>query len=378
MRFSRETGVFFFVGIALLLVTRCFAGPRDEENWESTLKEAFDVVESFDGLADWTGTGYGDVARQEDMPRRTDGKPSIWEYYSFWGGQRQGPWIGTREPGKSWSGAKSLIIDYVYPSSGFDSGYGPSRLGFHVGAAPSDGYQREVYVFSMQKYSKRFFPHNGDSIYYLNFLKTLDISTGFRDITHWGTQAEQESTDGSPQVVYQYGLNFAILNIYSGDSTLGRARGHYNVFKARPDGLNIKTEREAIAWGADYNEFIVANSGDGAWFGIEYHYVKSEPAGTPNGLLEIWVYDTQGTVRGYDKQENLITFANGPTPLNHAINKFVFGGNRGYVEFKKGVNNCTESHVYIDDIIVHKERIGPSYFGFVNGKPTAPSNPRLF
>jgi len=76
---------------------------------------------------------------------------------------------------------------------------------------------------------------------------------------------------------------------------------------------------------------------------------------------------------------HIVTFRNSSVSLaDHAFNKFVWGGNRGEPDFTGRTDGHATSpdagHVFIDDIIVHGSRIGPTYFGLI---PSPPRNLRI-
>lgn len=348
----------FLVAGAVGLLLGFLNGRAMGQSWQEKLQGLFDHVETFDELQDWSGTKpTNQVYRTEyasDFPRKLDGSDSMWDYYSNYNQEDHDYlWIADHGSDNVWHGTgKAFCLDY-------HGVRGPSRLGFHIGDSPNDGYPNDVYVFFMNKYFKDFFPNEGGNFQYHGFMKTFQISTGFRDIGNWGTVTEQtlaQVNGAKNQVLYTYGLNFVVMNFSTVNS---REVGKYASHTAQADNSAYHYEYEGRATGADYSDPILNSE----WFGIEYHFVKSDPPGADNGLIEIWVYDKEGNIIGYDRLENTVTFRDGATPFDHSWNKFVWGGNRHYTKFE----NQPISHLYLDDIIVNQGRIGPSYFTILEG-----------
>jgi len=316
---------------ALLLIPRPKAIAQ-VDSWQDTLAQHFDVVETFDQLQDWRsqlgGNPIGDVSSPSDMPLKTDGSRSIWEYYSYWGTipvADRPSWITSRSPENLWRGqGKSLAIDY-------GGVWGPSRLAFSVGDDPSDGYE-EVHIFFMSQYKPEFFPMQGGSFDWFGFLKTFQISSGFRDIFNWGTVQEQQIANDTPQDRNIYGLNLGIINFKSYGGALKLA---HNIYASIPSGTSSQAESDDQT-----NHMVQADLSDaimqGDWFGLEYRFLLSSPHGEL-GAFEAWIYDSSGNVVGHDVV-NLPTIRDatnwgGGNPggfhaFDHRYNKFVWGGNR--------------------------------------------------
>jgi hypothetical protein len=339
---------------------------------EALLKANFDIVETFDTLQDWIGHGSGDVTSANDMPKRMDGSASIWQYYSLWGSNPQSPWIGNHGQNNILrGGGKSLCLDY----DGGDGNQGPSRLGFHIGNSPDTGYKNDVYIFFMNRYSKGFFPlTDSGQFQWFGYFKSFEIATGFRNIWNWGTVAQQNAAYNQVQNRNIYGLNFSVMNFMA---TNGHLKSQYNIYvaNASPSGDIYGNTYSNAANGADLSNMIL----NGEWFGIEYHFKKSNPAGTANGKVEIWLYGQNGTVVGYDNLSNIVNLKNGSSNFDHAFNKFVWGGSRYENDFGERIDGHAttdqSARVYIDDIIVHGSRIGPSYFSITSSnRPFAPTN----
>lgn len=370
--------------IYLLFLLEVFAIPSSgyTATWQEILETKFDVVETFDQLNDWKGThkGANIDTYPNDFPKKTDGSSSIWQYYSYYGViPAPSNWIQDHGSANVWRGAgKSLIIDYQEGGSQLTD-FGPSRFGFKIGTQPADGYSNEVFVFFMTKWLKDFFnsashpgqsPSSEDDYGYTNFLKTLDISAGFKTVELWGTDEERawlyaNCPAGYPatQSVNIYGMNAQVYNYTTGASFYNREVIGATLLKTQQSG-------EALAF-CHYNGSTIENYKDAEvgipifkneWFGLEYRVKTSNPHGASNGEIEIWVYDSQGNVIDHQLKTSLITFKDGHVPFNHAWNKFVWGGNRydipGYITGQFGPSE----HFYIDDVIINGTRIGTEYF----------------
>jgi hypothetical protein len=367
-----------------ILIGVLFFIPRPQalaqvDHWQDTLAQHFDIVETFDQLQDWRGQSgghpIGDVSNPGDMPLKTDGSESIWEYYSYWGtvpAADRPSWISSRSPENLWRGqGKSLAIDY-------GGVWGPSRLAFSIGYAPSDGYE-EVYIFFMSQYKPEFFPKHEDSFDWFGFLKTFQISSGFRDILDWGTVQEQQIADDTPQDRNIYGLNAAIINFKPFSGSLKVA---HNIYTSTPSGTSSQSESDVQT-----NHMIQADLSDailaGEWFGLEYRFLLSSPHGEA-GAFEAWVYDSSGNVVGHEAV-NLPTLRDatnwgGGNPggfhaFDHHYNKFVWGGNRDdYIQ--KGFLKCHPftSDPESDEIYVssHAKRTGDMVAFYTEGSLPQP------
>jgi|GEM_PF-4006407 len=328
-------------------------------DWQATLSEQFDYVETFDNLADFTGTsGSGDV-RSGSMPTTLDGKETNWDYYSMWTTpDLTKKWIGDQGR-NNWSGNKAMALDY----GGSDGVNGPSRFGYYIGEGdPARGYT-DVYAFYMIKIPKSFYPTSGDSFNYFGYLKTFEIASGFRDVFSWGTPEQQALTDGSAQVDSVYGLNFTVFN-HKDCNYMQCTESIYG------DNLSTSINSYVSGTGSDYHytasvegyEFRDAAPGDlireDKWYGVEYRIKQSSPHGAANGIIQTWIYDESGNVVG-EQSLTLETFRDISVPLNHAFNKFVIGGNRS------GFDAAPGGTFYVDDFIVNNKRIGLSYFALL-------------
>jgi len=356
--------VCFFAGV--------FVETAKAETWQETLEQYFDIVDTFDELQDWKGThpeNQPDIQKYPDeFPVKEDGSPSIWQYYSYYGiDPVPSNWIQDHGPENVWRGAgKSAVIDYM--QGGVENTfYGPERIGFKIGDSPDDGYPDEVHVFYMTKWFKEFFKTTGDSFDYHRFLKTLDISAGFKTVFHWGTDAEYDWVDaqgGRSQILNQYGMNAQVYNFYSYGSNPRKEIIKNTMLTTSPDNVNYEGTVYRYT-SAEVGQPILTDS----WFGIEYRVKTSDPHGVANGEFETWVYDASGNEIGHELVTGVINLKDGNTDFNHSWNKFVWGGNRfntpGYGEPDEDFGPY--DHFYMDDVAVHGSRIGPTYFSLLNG-----------
>lgn len=367
-----------FMQLLTILFITFTITPSSFASWQTILEGHFDIVETFDDLKSWKGTrsNGGDIpitSYPNEFPvKSADSSPSIWQYYSMWQPIGSENWIDDFGAENVWRGTgKAARIDYSAGGDGIAQG--PSRLGFKIGDSPDDGYS-EVYLFYMTKWYKKFFRTTDNSFDYFSFLKTLDISAGFKDVWHFGTDSEYSwlSINGATtQVLNQYGLNAQVYNFQSGAST-----GLKLVDKCTMLTTNSTTNKQYSQSEWNFNNAEIGSTVFvDEWFGIEYRLKLSNPAGASNGEIEVWVYDRNGNTIGHDLRTGLVNYKNGNTAFNHKINKFVWGGNRSDGPYCTTGVNCnfgTTDHNYIDDIIVDGSRIGPTYFEILN-PPSKPS-----
>lgn len=343
--------------------------------WQETLQSNFDIVETFDDIADWSGsTGYHwDSA---SMPKKYDNRSSIWTYYTADNAAVE-PWIKDHGAYKWGSSGKSLCINYNDYSGGI-AGYGPSRLGTYFGdnVTGKSGYKK-IYLFMMVKFGPGFFKQNADKTFVtVGTLKMFDICSGFTAINYWGTPAEHALTNGTPQVNTEYGVDDTVFNIYGGGLTwANRLFYQENAFKANltVDGWGYTAVPEGSGRPltdstktADITDFYLQDR----WFGLEI----ASDIGTPNnpdGSIDVWIYNDLGNEVGHF----IATNYNKLVYFDHYYNKVVLGGNRictGYGACPAGQDN----RWYVDDFIINNSRIGLKYFSlyFNRNKPMTPDN----
>jgi hypothetical protein len=355
----------------IILVFICYMSLQAQ--WtkiDSLLFSNFDFYEPFDYLQDWQGyvstASIGDIFILDypnDFPVKLNGTPSGWGYYSMWSsGSSTNDWIAAHGQSNVWRGNKSLCIDY----SDDDGIQGPSRFGIYLGNnSPTSGYSA-VYIFYMLKFDKGFFPYIGNNCDWYSYHKTLEVTTGFRDIGNWGTVIQQNSAHNDVQNRHLYGLNMLMMNTspYGGDVFL-----YYNIFTAHGGGCYYDFEYNGFG---NQNRSAIENSIlNSEHFGVEFYYKLSSPVDASNGIVEFWVYHTDGTLLGHDALTGIVTLrdADCATGLgDHKINKYVWGGNRYTPEFSA----ATQGHHYVDDIIINDSRIGPTYFEIIQGGTIPP------
>ncbi len=125
-------------------------------DWQSDLEAVFDIVSTFDELADWDGdggTGYNYTLA--DQPKLSGGGDSMWLDYSSESGLQESQWIGSRDAEYLWQGTgKSLCMNGKrYPElTGVAWGHGPGKISSYFGdGSPSSGYET-IHVFHMVKF----------------------------------------------------------------------------------------------------------------------------------------------------------------------------------------------------------------------------------
>lgn len=344
--------------LALLLLALLNVELVPAADWQTTLEDSFDIVETFDNLLDWTpslagGNFYYDDY-PNDFPLKSDSSKSLWEFYSLWDVDSvSGPWISDHgRENMVWGSGKSMRMS--------DGELGPSRLGMYIGENdPSVGY-KDVYVFFTIKYNYDFWPRDVDeTITYFSYLKTFQASSGFRSVGNWGTLTEQGETDGSDQRDHDYGLNYTVSNFIeynNGMSILFNPRTS-NDQGSGIDDFNYHFDRPA-------RDLFNGKADQEKWLIIEYRFKLSEPANTNTGVHSAWIYEKDGTCSDSFSYEDTLTFGdpfNNPTTLtfDHALNKFVWGGNHSN-EFDGSVDRFAPH--YLDDVILDSNRIGPKYF----------------
>jgi len=376
--------------LAFLILLMLFIPPAfAQQTWQQRLEQQFDIVETFDGLQNWRGgTGYHwDLAT---MPKKADGTRSIWTYYTE-DAPAVDDWI--KDHGEySWAREnsptpKSLCINYNN-FVGAPDGYGPSRLGtfWGDGVTGKSGYKK-IYVFFMVKFRPGFFAlKQGSSTEFewVGTIKFFDICSGFTQVNYWGTSSEHSQTCGSDQDNVEYGLDFSVINIAGGGDSNGPS-----LFTA--DSSFIATN-SGSCWTTGYSNFLKGNlpnayllSGSegsfaqpylsGKWIGVEIA-MDMGTRGNSDGSTELWLYDESGNVVAHILKTGLDKLVN----FDHYYNKVTLGGNRFGAGYDPDPGDSNENRFYVDDFIIHGQRIGPTYFSILNGQPqpNPPSAPKNF
>ena len=376
--------------------------------WQETLDQHFDIAETFNDLQDWYGTthssGVGDTHADDHpdrFPKKTDGTPSMWCYYSKWTEPSASDqnWIGNFGPGTYWgTGGKSAIID-------LSSTRGPSRLGTYFGNGDTNSGYKELYVFYMVKISRKQWPTScGCSVANCNCGNTGTYSEG-QNYSYWGSwkfntigtgwnTCKEWNGSSPPDFADRYGDSNLIssikVNNYGPIPKLdGRPEQKQNLVlemaihrapqdktKAAPDENTQITSLSGTA---------VDMTGKGGavitdeWMGVEFHYKLETQAGSSyNGKFEAWIYNKDGeALRAfYIEGVNFLPSSGS----GHRFNRFFLGGNNSKA-YKWGPT--MEAPYSVDDFIVDDSRIGPTYFSLQGetppstGKPKAPANLKI-
>lgn len=283
------------------------------------------------------------------------------------------------------SSGKSLMMN-LGDNDNLDAmaGLGAQRLGtfFGDGISGKSGYKK-LSLFMMVKLPPKFFGKSGSQsdIDYISVFKFLDICSGFTSINKFGSLADQQYIEKTPQTATEYGANQSIINLNGGGlSMAGRAATveHIAVATVTPNSSPVtyygKVRKSTYmhnndplysSYGNDVNKIHPTLAG-GEWFGLEI----ITDIGTPDnsdGTTELFVYDKNGTVKGHYRatgQLKLVKF-------DHYYNKIVLGGNRR----TGSTSTYVDGRYWIDDFIVDGNRIGPTYFQLISdaSDTTAPT-----
>lgn len=353
---------------ALLITLFCLLGFFKQTGLVHAIEYPFDIVVTFDDLQDWKGTGYGDIWNISDMPKKLDGSKSVLNYYSFWStSQTSGNWIDDFGAGTHvGQTGKSAAIDLSNKN-------GPSRLGLYFGdGTPTSGYD-DIYVFWRLKIPRNEWPTSivqasptpigsyveGNNYVWWSSWKLASFSHGFTSAAYWNYDTSAYSPYGKYAFVPHINL-----------------RG-YDFSPSRPalywEKVNYVTnDRLSSVW-CTSNGTTPAIVDE--WMAYEFHLKLNTTSN--NGIVQIWMYDRDGkaTELYYNSSLELMDLAVSP---GHKYNKIFLGGNNSNA-FTWG--NGMLARYYVDDLIIHGQRIGPTYFS-INGDgsgtesdTTAPRNP---
>ena len=352
-KFLKSISLFIFIIILFSI------GGVSYADWQSTLQEYFDIVETFDNLEDWTpSSSYsGDVINQTVMPKYTDGSQSRWTYYSLWGTNPGTPMIanfGTN----SFSG-KSAKIDYN----------SVSRLGLFFGSDrdidPTNSGYYDVYIFHRTKLPK-------------NILPT------YEDGSNVGYYVDGDSYNGSWIKFDTFNLGCVGYGNCTGDGGANYGSFHYvnelkqcnydpinglgvwwNSSLGGPPTYDVWTKGQNLD-GYPFNELYNLNDyiGD-KWWGIEYRLRSVNENGSYYTYVSIWIYDENGNQKKImsDLKSSAWSSASAFKPWNN----FMFGGNNSNT-FIWGPT--MSSAYFVDDLIIDDNQIGSKYFQLVNGTYT--------
>lgn len=349
--------VFFLCGAVLPIKGFC-------DTWQSTLEQNFDVVETFDDLQDWKGTAIrGYDFDKSHMPVKADGSASMWDMYDYWSYVASTTnWIANHGPDKVWRGTgKSLMMDLSQNTT--VARKGPSRFGLYFGSSQrgvADAYAtsgtkdsgyRDFYYFYLVKFPSNHFPRdaNGQFIYY-GYYKFNTYSCGFLNI----------STPFNPAARFEYGPSH-ILNTWKTGSSFDYDmifKYGYRVNNVDDDATLLYEAYDSVENGPGALSGIKKYIDNNEWFGVEVHQTVGTP-GQHDALTEVWLYDSDGTVRKVFTKTDGWVIQSGQ---DYSYNKFFFGGNHDFVS-ELGLDL---SYV-IDDFIMDDKRIGPAYFQLLAG-----------
>lgn len=400
--------VFVFLSAFFLTVFVC--GISWAGTWQEQLEENFDIAETFNGLQDWYGTKYSpdDSIKEifsdnhpDDFPKKVDGTPSVWGYYSKAndpsGGEKY--WIGNFGK-ETYFGAegKSAVID-------LSNIRGPSRLGTYFGNGESNSGYEEIYIFYMIKVTSNQWPtqcekdgkpykcqgdvplgiyeHGQDYAFWASW-KFNSIGSGFNSPRNWnGSVIDPNHPYGDSEIVpyirlYNYGpiprldgkegqiKNNLVLNM---EIRRISQPGTEAELVSSEDVRITEIRENTITWACTGCALIADE-----WMGVEFQYTLEDPAGSGNGEAKAWIYNKNGE----SKQAFSIKGVNflPKSGQGHKFNRFFFGGNNSY-SYTWGPT--MEAPYYVDDFIIHKSRIGPTYFGLLKGNEVlaAPANLRI-
>jgi hypothetical protein len=337
--------------------------------WQATLETRFDIVETFDELQDWKPAyARGTIVDQNNMPKKLDGSPSIWNAYSYWPTVASpSAWIKDHGSANVWRGAgKSLILDMDQDDS--TANLGPGRLKTYFGGPTPDsispytnsgieesGYRGDVYIFEMIKLPTNIFPLqttlNSYGTYnkYYSYFKFHVLATGKTDVS--------TCTEGRPDC--EYGAS----NIHTMFTNSDSGYQHFKLeYYSDADWADLNLPVDGFQKWSPKNPESFLDSRLGNWFGLEVHVHRGDP-GVANGYQEYWLYDPDGTVYyvGRVPADYMMMTAD----HNWGFNYFFQGGN---ISFQTDVvTQKLNTAYFVDDIILDNNRIGPTYFQLLAG-----------
>jgi hypothetical protein len=233
--------------------------------------------------------------------------------------------------------------------------------------------------------------------------KQLMITGGFNNSRDYISQGWVAAHCPSFNSAADYGLNFHIFNL------LGNNRNVYNI--QLTDTVWVGKDLGAGAYYSvsprnSAGSFFLPYSGDtpsgnatiytmanatttgaalyenGKWFNVEIRL----NLGTQDGFdsaEEFWLYDDVGNVLAHNTPDP--TYKNGQNLFQflklfqHKINKIEWGGNKIVDGYGMTRQTAWNNRWYLDDVIINRSRIGPTYFALVKGQmpPGPPANLRI-
>lgn len=260
-------------------------------------------------------------------------------------------------------GGKSARINYNDYSNGPD-GFGPSRLEVFLGNGQTgkSGYQK-IHIFFMAKFPMGFFYKQPDDDFGLvGTIKFIEIETGFTAVDYNGTPSEHAQLNQKAKFTRDYGTNLTFINIKGGGSSTPQALFfHEQRFCTKMETGGYGYER------VENNRIGTTSGGPGdwssmynneEWVGLEFILDCGTVDNFDGTSTELYIYDADGVEKHHiepSQNEECVRV------FDHRYNKLVLGGNRlcnGYGSCEPGLI----SWFYVDDFIVHSDRIAPTYF----------------
>jgi hypothetical protein len=328
------------------------------ETWQQTLEQKFDIVETFDNLQNWHGAKVPYCAIDPKLlPKREDGTLSHFTRYCNYYDTQVGDHIKDHGSQKQ-IGTKSLRLWHSGGLSYFGSYFG--------NGTPQSGYT-DMYLFLRAYIPKTAFPTQvtgtypnavaeyiqGQPYIYWSSWKFVNINTGFTAPYKWN-YVDPPNSYGDREV-WLHLFYYPTSSSLSGTMQISKDGGGYMVIDGKQNAI------------AKYLDTLM---------GIEFHFKLESPAGSNNGVLEVWFYDTQGNSELL-LQTNNVAFRPS-TGEGHNFNMVQLEGNKHTAS--SYIYNCgasMECSFYLDDFIIDDNRIGPIYYNLLAPEPdtTPPSTP---
>ena len=336
------------------------------ETWQETLEQHFEIVETFDELQDWRGADgvYGVNYNKGSMPVKTDGSPSMWDFYDDWShGDPVGNWIADHGSADVWRGVgKSLAVDLdSHDLDGVPRGaqrfglYFKKADGYATSGTKDDGYN-DIFIFYMVKIPHNHFPRdaNGVPVYY-GYYKFNTLGSGF-------TSASKHAAYTDPRANV-YGASYILQLIGTGDSFDHEYIMKYGmrVFAWNDWNNHLHLTTPACNLAGNHGSSIKPYINNDQWFGVEYHQTMETSPGAHDAVSEVWIYHQNGNATKVFSKTDGVTSQQSHT---YKYNKFFFGGNQDF----KNENNLKLIY-HVDDFIINGSRIGPTYFQLLQGLP---------
>lgn len=347
--------------------------------WETTLSSYFDIVETFDGYANWHGTSYNGCEYDTfDLPLLMDGAPGKWEkscYYERSDGSTPPTAIADHGAGKRVTG-KSVRLNH--PGNGLDKG----ELGLFTRffGSPGDefsGYD-EVYVFFRMYLPNNAFPTyaqpnasggcaydqenppvvkyiEGNEYYPTASWKWFNINTGWKDGVCFA------NGDCPPIDNCRYGNNEVHLHLKGGATQNYQKTFALDIFDTPSSGVHWGNPGAII-----YNKLI----------GVELYFKLESALGVCDGVFKGWVYDENGNkTLAFDNAGLCFRPAAGQgcyqagKTENHKFNRLALESNKHVIGSPYNCGTGMDCDWYLDDLIIDDQEIGPKYYSLLFNQP---------